>query len=135
MINTAIDLVKARRKQLSVCFTQNRSAGTDPAIYVITPDGVAITNSLDASRAYLGNLTAVDLLRNTTALDISPDGKTLALLRGGQFGSVLLVPLTNGLFTRGKSSSFPIGAGATNDNNRISSHDLAGNLLHHKYPK
>ncbi len=127
MINTAIDLVKGGESNYLFA-SQNRPAGGEPSIYVVTADGVAITNSLDASRAYLGNPTAVDLLRNTTALDISPDGKTLALLRGGQFGSVLLVPLTNGLFNFASTSSFPVGAGATNDNNRDISYDIAGNL-------
>lgn len=110
-------------------YTQNRSAGTDgPGVRVFTVDGTAITNSLDASREYLGNPTAADLFRNTTALDISPDGSTLALLRGSAFGSVLLVPLTNGVFNFAATNSFPLGASGASDNNRDIAYDAAGNL-------
>ena len=125
MINTAIDLVKGGESNFLYA-SQNRSAGAEPAIYVVTPDGVAITNSLDASRAYLGVTNAADLLRNTTALDISPDGKMLALLRGSSFGSVLLVPLTNGVFNFAATNSFPVGS--SSDNNRDIAFDAAGNL-------
>src|SRR5262249_17656323 len=66
------------------------------------------------------------LLQNTTALDISPDGTTLALLRGQNFGSVLLVPLTNGVFNFAATNSFSVGSAS--ENNRDIAYDAVGNL-------
>jgi hypothetical protein len=109
--------------------SQNRSAGTDgPSIRVFDESGTEITNSLAASRAYLNNSGAADLLRNTTAIDISPDGSTLALLRGASFGSVLLVPLTDGVFNFAATNAFSLGANGASDNNRDIAYDAAGNL-------
>lgn len=126
MINTAIDLVKGGSSNYLYA-SQNRSGGTDaPSIRVFTADGVTITNSLDASRAYLGNPTAADLFRNTVALDMSPDGSTLALIQGTSFGRVLFVPLTNGVFNFAATNSFPIGLAS--DNNRDLTFDAAGNV-------
>src|SRR5207244_7856934 len=66
MINSAIKLVKGGSSNYLYA-SQNRSAGTDaPSIRIFTIDGTAITNSWDASRAYLGDPVAADLLRNTT---------------------------------------------------------------------
>lgn len=128
MINTAIDLVRGGSSNYLYA-SQNRSAGTDaPSIQIFTRDGVTITNSLDFSRNYLGNPTAADLFRNVTAMDISPDGTTLALLRGSAFGSVLLVPLTNGIFNIAATNSFSVGTSGASDNNRDIAYDAAGNL-------
>jgi hypothetical protein len=128
MINAAIKLVKGGVSNYLYA-SQNRSVGNDaPNIRIFTVDGTAITNSLDASRQLLGNPTAVDILRNTTSIDISPDGNTLALLRGSAFGSVLLVPLTNGIFNFAATNSFSLGASASSDNNRDIAYDIAGNL-------
>jgi hypothetical protein len=128
MINAAIKLVKGGSSNFLYA-SQNRSVGGDgPNIRIFTVDGTAITNSLDASRQFLANPTAVDILRNTTSIDISPDGSTLALLRGSAFGSVLLVPLTNGIFDFVHTNSFSLGASASSDNNRDIAYDIAGNL-------
>jgi len=130
MANATIDLVKGGSSNYLYASQNNRNIGpaTAPSIRVFTADGTTITNSLDASRQYLGNPSAADLLQNTTALDISPDGTTLALLRGSTFGSVLLVPLTNGVFNFAATNSFSLGVGSTNDNNRDIAFDAAGNL-------
>jgi len=131
MANSTIDLVKGGSSNYLYASQNNRTTPTvNPSIRVFAPDGTTITNSLDASRQYLGNPSAGDLLQNTTALDISPDGTTLALLRGTAFGSVLLVPLTNGVFNFAGTNSFSLGAGtgATSDNNRDIAYDIAGNL-------
>jgi len=128
MINTAIDLVRGGPSNY-VYASQNRSAGTDaPSIQIFTRDGVTITNSLDFSRNFLGNPTAADIFRNVTAMDISPDGTTLALLRGSAFGSVLLVPITNGIFNLAGTNSFSLGTSGSSDNNRDIAYDVAGNL-------
>jgi hypothetical protein len=130
MTNAVIDLVKGGSSNYLYASQNNRNIGptSHPSIRVFATDGTVITNSLDASRQYLGNPLAADLLQNTTALDISPDGTTLALLRGTTFGSVLLVPLTNGVFNFAGTNSFSLGAGAGNDNNRDIAFDAAGNL-------
>ena len=128
MINTlgAIDLVRGGPSNY-VYASQNRSAGTDaPSIQIFTRDGVTVTNSLDFTRNFLGNPTAADFFRNVTAMDISPDGTTLALLRGSAFGSVLLVPITNGIFNLAGTNSFPLGT--SSDNYRDIAYDAAGNL-------
>jgi hypothetical protein len=128
MINSAIDLVRGGPSNYLYA-SQNRSAGTDgPSIQIFTRDGVTITNSLDFSRNFLGNPTAADIFRNVTAMDISPDGTTLALLRGSAFGSVLLVPITNGIFNIAGTNSFSLGTSGASDNNRDIAYDVAGNL-------
>jgi len=106
--------------------TQRRSVGTEANIFVFTEDGAFITNSLLASQEYLGNSTAVDLLRETLAVDISPDGGTIALLRANTTPTVLLVPLTNGIFNFAGTNGFNIGS--TSQNNRDIAFDAAGNI-------
>jgi hypothetical protein len=128
MINTAIDLVRGGSSNYLYA-SQNRSAGTDaPSIQIFTRDGVTITNSLDFTRNLVGNSTNADIFRNVTAMDISPDGTTLALLRGSAFGSVLLVPITNGIFSLAGTNSFSVGTSGASDNNRDIAYDIAGNL-------
>ena len=127
MINSTIDLVKGGSSNYLYA-SQNRSAGTDaPSIIIFTEDGTVITNSWEASREYLGNPAAADLLRNTVAMDLSPDGTTLALLRGSAIGRVWLVPLTNGVFDLARTNSFSYGLPAS-DSSRDIAYDAAGNL-------
>lgn len=106
--------------------TQRRSVGTEANIFVFTEDGTFITNSLLASRAYTGISTNVDLLREALAVDISPDGSTLTLLRANVTPTVLLIPLTNGVFNFAGTNGFNIGS--TSSNNRDIAYDAAGNL-------
>jgi hypothetical protein len=132
MTNTAIDLVRGGSSNYLYASQNDRTTGggptLQPSLRVFKADGTTITNSLDASRQYLGNPSAADLLQNTTALDISPDGTTLALLRGANFGTVLLVPLTNGIFNFAATNSFSLGTGGASDNNRDIAYDAVGNL-------
>ncbi len=110
-----------------VYFSQRRSAGTEANIFVYTASGVFVTNSLLASRAFTGLTNSVDLLRETLAMDISPDGKTLALLRANITPTVRLVSLTtNGLFDLSTTNGFDVGS--TSSNNRDIAYDAAGNL-------
>lgn len=105
--------------------TQRRSTGTEANVFVFTEDGTFITNSLLASRAFTGVSTNVDLLREVLAVDISPDGSTLALLRAISPG-VLFVPLTNGVFNLSGTNGVSAVAGSAN--NKDISYDAAGNL-------
>jgi len=126
-INTSLKIVKGGVSNY-VYASQNRSAGTDgPSIVIFAEDGTEVTNSLAYTRSNF-SASAADIFRNTTAIDISPDGKTLALLRGSAFGSVLLVPITNGLLNVAGTNSFSIGANGASDNNRDIAYDAAGNL-------
>ena len=125
--NTAIKLVKGGVSNYLYA-SENRSAGTDnPSISIFTENGIAITNSLAYTRSNF-SASAADIFRNTTSIDISPDGNTLALLRGSAFGSVLLVPITNGLLNVAGTNSFSIGTSGASDNNRDIAYDAAGNL-------
>ncbi len=133
-VSSTIDMVKGGPKDY-IYSTQNRNTAiiAEPSLMIFTTNGVLITNSLLATRAFVGNSTNSDLLRNVTALDMSPDGRTLALIRGSSFGSVLLLPLdTNGLFSvtdfTNTANSFSLGASASSDNNRDIAYDAAGNL-------
>jgi hypothetical protein len=124
--NLTLDLAKGGANGY-LYLSVNRSGGTDePSIRVFTDTGVVITNSLEATTNYLANPAAADLLRNTIALDISPDGNTLALIRGSSFGRVWLVPLVNGVFNFAGTNSFAIGT--SSDNHRDLAYDAAGNL-------
>ena len=107
--------------------TQRRANGTEANVSVFAEDGTAITNSLVASREFLGSATTNDLLRETLAVDISPDGSTLALLRANITPTVLLVPLTpDGGFDFAATNGFNIGS--TSANNRDIAFDAAGNI-------
>ncbi len=126
MTNVLIDLAKGGSSNYLYA-SQNSPAGDAVGIRVFTADGITITNSLDASRAYLTNSSAADLLRNALALDLSPDGTTLAVLQGSSLsGRVLLVPLVNGLFNFAGTNSFSV-ANSSN-NNRDLAYDAAGNI-------
>jgi hypothetical protein len=126
--NLTLDLAKGGAGTNVLYMSQNRSAGTDgPSVRVFTDDGVAIGDSLTESRTYLNDPGAADLLRNTLALDLSADGKTLALLRGAAFGRVWLVPLLpNGLFDFANTNSFALPNAS--ENNRDLAFDAAGNI-------
>jgi len=127
--NTVIKLVKGGTSNyLYAC--ENRSAGTDnPSISIFTENGVIITNSLGYSRPNFST-SAADIFRNTLAIDVSPDGNTLACLRGAAFGNILLVPLTNGVISAFGTNAVSLGTGTGvfSENNRDIAYDIAGNL-------
>lgn len=106
--------------------TQRRSAGNEANLWVFDGDGTLITNSLTASRAFTGNPASVDILRETLAVDLAPDGSTLALLRANVTPTVLLVGLTNGVFDLGATNGFNVGSLSVN--NRDLAYDAVGNI-------
>lgn len=74
---------------------QTRTAGNEAGLIVLSPNGDAIFDSLTATRALLGNPTAVDIYRNVEAIAVSPDQKFLAVLINDS--DVSVVPLVNGI--------------------------------------
>jgi hypothetical protein len=74
---------------------QTRSAGNEAGIVVLDASGVKVFDSLTATRALLGNPTAVDIYRNTQAIAVSPDQKWLAVMVNDS--DVSVIPLINGI--------------------------------------
>ncbi len=119
-----MDLVRGGSENYSY-LSQRRSAGTEPNVYVLTETGTLVIHSLQATRDLTGDPASVDHLRETLALDLSPDGKTLALLRAVS-PAVTLVPLTNGVFDLGNIDGFDFGY--LGINSRDIAYDAVGNL-------
>ena len=75
---------------------QNRSAGGEAGVFVLSSDGTTVLyDSLTASRALLGNPSAVDILRNLQGMAVSPDQKWMAIMLNNS--DVAVVPLVNGI--------------------------------------
>jgi hypothetical protein len=72
-----------------------RSAGSEPIVWIVMPDGTFVTNTLLQTRAFTGNSAATDVLAASQCLDISRDGKYMALLKDNS--QLLIVPLINGI--------------------------------------
>ena len=132
--NTTLDLTQGGTNKY-LYYTQNRSSGTEvngPSIRILREDGTVVTNSQDASRTFLGNPSAADLYRNILALDIAPDGNSLAVVQGSDYtGRVMIIPLTNGVFSFAASNVFSIaGLDTTSrqNNTRDIAFDAAGNI-------
>ena len=79
--------------------SQNRGIGAvqvnDTSLIVLNPDGTTAFNSLEASRALLGDLAASDILKNIIAMDVSDDQKWMVLMLNNS--KVCVVPLINGI--------------------------------------
>lgn len=78
--------------------SQYRSVGSEGGLFVLSStdtneDGAleVLYNSLEDSRLVTGDENSVDLLRNSYAIKVSPDGKYLAI--GTQLGPTTIVPL------------------------------------------
>src|SRR6185503_1207512 len=82
--------------------SQRRPAGlgggaTTAGLFVLSSDGSSnMWDSLKASRAVLQNPSATDILTDTGAIDVSYDGKFIAVLRTNN-SSIHVLPLVNGL--------------------------------------
>lgn len=75
---------------------QNRSVGNESGIVVIDTDGTTILwRSLVESRSISNNAAAVDILRVSRAVKISPDGTRMAIIRDDM--QTWIIPLINGL--------------------------------------
>jgi hypothetical protein len=70
---------------------------TTSGLFVLSADGSSnMWNSLAASRAVMQNVNATDILTDTGAIDVSYDGKFIAVLRTNN-SSIHVIPLINGL--------------------------------------
>ena len=70
---------------------------TTAGLFVVTADGSSnMWDSLTASRQTLGNPSATDILTDTCAIDVTSDGKFIAVLRTNA-SRIHVVPLVNGL--------------------------------------
>ncbi len=78
--------------------TQRRAEpATSAGIYVLSDDGSTVLwDSRTATRDFLGNATANDLLGETCAVAVSPDGKWLAVFRR-DVNSISMLPLNEGI--------------------------------------
>jgi hypothetical protein len=100
-VNTTNVLVPAatsdmeRGKDGKFYLAQNRGAGNEPAVVVLDSNGVAIYDSLSASRTLLANPASPDILRNAQGMAVSPDQKWMALMLNNS--DVAVLPLVNGI--------------------------------------
>lgn len=104
---------------------QNRFDGNQVGVAVLDISGATIWNSLTESRSISNNPAASDILRLSRAIKVSPDGKTLAIIRDDN--QTWAIRLTNGvpdLTRRVLIPTFP----ATPTAGRDVSFDAAGNL-------
>jgi autotransporter-associated beta strand protein len=74
---------------------QFRSTGNESGVVVLDNGGNIVFDSLTASRTLLNDPAALDILRNTQAIAVSPDQKYLAIMLNNS--NVEVVPLVNGI--------------------------------------
>jgi hypothetical protein len=104
-----------------------RSVGSDRAgVYVLGPDGTVLWNSLAATRSFLNDGTANDLLRATGGGAVSPRGDYLAVINIESNG-ITVVPLIEGIPDITNRLVFH-GFGVPTAQGREVAFDLAGNL-------
>jgi hypothetical protein len=105
-----------------------RSPGADWAgLYVHGPAGAPLWNSLAATRAYLDDPTAVDLLRATGGGDVSPNGDFAAVINLETSG-IIVLPLVAGLPDLTNRLGFDGFPGVPGAQGRDVAFDAAGNL-------
>ena len=114
-------------------FSQSRSAGNEPGVYVITNiytasqyawNNANVWNSYTASRA-LGN--SVDLLNNAVSCTVSRDGRWLASVNTAN-NVINVVRLTNGIPDLSRRTTFT--GFATTASGRDIAFDAADNLIY-----
>jgi len=105
-----------------------RSPGNDWAgLYVHRPSGQALWNSLAATRAYLNDDTATDLLRATGGGDVSPSGDFAAVINLETSG-ITVLPLIGGVPDLTNRLAFQGFPEITGGQGRDVAFDAAGNL-------
>lgn len=105
---------------------QNRANGAESGLIVTDIDGLTILwRSLDTSRTISNNPAAVDILRISRAVKVSPDGQRVALVRDDM--QTWVIPLVNGIPDLTARELINT-AGITSTLGRDVAWDLAGNL-------
>ena len=106
---------------------QDRSAGNQPGILVFDSTGTSLLyNSLQDSKTLLGDPNAVDILTGAGAMDVSPDGKYLAVLLIDN--DIAILPLVNGIPQLANRTI--VDGGTNGGNGRDISFDAADNLYY-----
>jgi len=103
---------------------QNRSAGNQDGLIVTDPTGAIIWDSIATSRTILGDPNAADILTGVGGIDISPDGKYLAIIQIDN--DVTLLPLVNGV--PDLANRLVMDGGTNTGNGRDIAFDAAGNI-------
>ncbi len=105
---------------------QNRSVGNESGLFVVDTNGTTVLwASLATSRAISNSPTAVDILRVSRAVKVSPDGKRVAVIRDDM--QTWVIPLTNGIPNLAARELVNT-AGVTSTLGRDVAWDMAGNL-------
>ncbi len=105
--------------------SQNRTTGGQPGILVFDSTGTTLLfNSLQASKTLLGDPNATDIFAAVAGIDVSPDGKWLAVIEVDN--DVALLPLINGV--PDLANRLLMDGGINTANGRDISFDAAGNL-------
>lgn len=105
--------------------SQNRSAGNQPGLLVFDSNGTTLLfNSLQASQTLLNNTSAVDILTGVGGIDVSPDGKYIAIIEIDN--DIAIMPLTNGI--PDLSKLLLMDGGTNSGNGRDIAWDAADNL-------
>jgi hypothetical protein len=118
-----MDMTRIRGSSFYV--SDYRSSGNEAGVWVCDGDGSVLWDSRTATRAFLNNATATDLLKATGGLDISADGSQLALVNY-ENNAVTVLTMAGGLPDLTNRLAFS--AMGTASQGRDLAFDAAGNL-------
>jgi hypothetical protein len=103
---------------------QSRTAGTETGLVVLDSSGLALYDSLTASRTLLGNPTAPDIIRQVFGMAISEDQKWLAVVVNDS--DVAVIPLVGGI--PDLANRLIVNTGTDVNSGRDIAFDAAGNI-------
>ena len=129
LINSVVDVTTdlARGPDGKFYMMQNRSAGNESGIVVTDDTGNTILwRSLTESRSISNNPAAVDILRVSRAVSISPDGSKMAIIRDDM--QTWVIPLLGGIPDLANRELVITYSGAPTTLGRDVAWDAAGNL-------
>jgi hypothetical protein len=103
---------------------ENRTDGHQDGLIVTDPAGAVIWDSLAQSRTLVNDPAAADILTGIGGIDLSPDGKYLAIMQIDN--DVTLLPLVNGV--PDLANRLVMDGGTNTGNGRDIAFDAAGNI-------
>ena len=120
------DLDKGPDGKFYLC--QYEIDGAIPALYVLDTNGTTVLwNSLDATRALLGDPNAFDMLNWAMAIKVSPDGTKMTLIKDSM--ETFILPLNNGIPNLSQATSFqPFEYNSMDSSGTDAVFDTAGNI-------